>query len=114
MPYSLDIREPIVDPSQTRIMLHAVPKWGKTTFFAGIPGAMFVLWEDGARAVAVRAWNVTTWEVFKQELWQFIQARDKGGPEAQVKLLCHDTVDLMASAMEAGHYDFIREGRTFE
>ena len=31
-----------------------------------------------------------------------------------IDVLKHDTVDLMASALEAGRYDFIREGRTFE
>ena len=31
-----------------------------------------------------------------------------------IEVLKHDTVDLMANAIESGQYEFISEGRTFE
>lgn len=71
------------------VLLYGKPKFGKTTFGANFPNALFFLTEDGAKHLSISAWRIKSWLEFTYYVKQ-LESDIKNCPFQNVII---DTVD---------------------
>jgi hypothetical protein len=86
-------------PAPLRVVVHGPPKTGKTSWAAGIPGALFLTppQEDGLGEADVMVQEVTTWWDLVDRVEDLI--RGDGGPE--LRTIVVDTISTLERVLMA-------------
>ena len=65
----------IVTLSQIRLLVYGAPKIGKTTLLIGFPNMLILATEKGYQAHKVYKNDITSWEVFKENVKLIIKGK---------------------------------------
>jgi hypothetical protein len=90
----------ILDPSKLRYLVIAPPKWGKTTFFSGVPNACLLAFESGYASADCPIIVVTHWDRPYKE-------RKEGWAEDETGVVYTSAMEVLEELERANPYDFV-------
>src|SRR4029077_4057867 len=90
----------ILDPTKLRYLVIAPPKWGKTTFFSGVPNACLLAFESGYASADCPIIVITDWDRPYKE-------KKEGWSEDESGVVYTSAMEVLEELEKENPYDFL-------
>ena len=90
----------ILDPTKLKYLVIAPPKWGKTTFFSGVPNCCLLAFEAGYASAECPIIVITHWD-------RAYQQKKEGWGEDNTGVVYTSAMEVLEELEKSNPYDFI-------